>query len=223
MAFYIIWFLLGVILLFFVFMNLSAIRPASARGPYVILAITTICFAVYNLLYGILIRIQDIQPADDLALTTSGSLLWNIAIAFLPGVVLYLLHQRGDVLRAIRGNTTSPLASQVWKRIVDWILVVIAFAMFTGAVGIDAQLFATLYESDYDYGYGYETESEDDLEALYQSSQDLWKAGLAFATLLAIDVLISSIIQFVQGRSAQPPDLVGNIQLLSRTPLMVIV
>lgn len=61
-----------------------------------------------------------------------------VADVFLPTVVLYLLHLRGNVLRGVKGNTITPIASRLWRRILDWSWVILTFLLHMVVLGYQA-------------------------------------------------------------------------------------
>jgi len=198
MAFEVIWFTFSLIQLTYIFKNLKGIPSMAARGPYIMLAFVTFCLGLYYLLAAIVTRAADNLSASDAnSLNFAAEFFFNTNAAFKPAMVLYLIHVRGDVLRAIKGNTTSPLSTQIWKRILDWVLTGLAFVMFTGAMGVSATQVAEY--SNYDY---------DTFEQLYQASLGLSQTGLAFVVLLIITLVVSVIVEFSQGKRIPTNDLV---------------
>jgi hypothetical protein len=196
-AFEIIWFIGSLIQLTAILKNLKGIPSMAARGPYILLAVVTFFLVLYYLLTAILTRDDGLAYSDGNALLSAANFFGDTDGTFRPVVVLYLLHVRGDVLRALKGNMTSPLSTQTWKRILDWALTALAWVMFTASVGVSATQLAEFANGDYD-----------NLEQLYQASLGLSQTGLAFLILLIIILVVSVIVQFLQGKGIPTADLV---------------
>jgi len=165
----------------------------AGRAPYILLMVITVSLGIWQVLYAVYLRTSTILDRPTLiSIYTAGTFFVYLDTAFIPAVVLYLVHQRGDILRAVRGNTTAPLATHLWKRILDWALTGLTFVMAIAAMGVYSDYLNSL------------------VLALHRTYLDLGHAAVAFATLLCIDVFISVIVQFVQGKDTQPADLVRN-------------
>jgi hypothetical protein len=201
LAFQIIWVIVGFVQLIFLFKNLGAL-PTGARGPYILLAVVTVCFTLYNVLAAVLTRVDfpDFMTASNVI--TASSFFGNVDAAFRPAVVLYLLHQRGDILRAGKANAITPLSTYIWKRVLDWVLSALAWIMYTAAMGATASLNAAQYGGVF---YNYNTSKN-----LRLASRGLGQTGFALVILLVINLVISTIIQFVQEKGTKPGDLVRN-------------
>jgi hypothetical protein len=199
MAFQIVWFTFSLIQLSYIFKNLKGIPSMAARGPYIMLAFLTLCLGVYSLLDAILTRLGGLTLLNGNALNSAAVIFLNFDVAFKPAVVLYLIHVRGDVLRAVKGNTTSPLSTQIWKRILDWVLAALAFIMFTGAISVTTAQLAEFDSGNYDQDY---------LQQLYHASLGLAHTGIAFVVLLVVTLTVSVIVQFIQGKGTLTNDLV---------------
>ena len=67
--------------------------------------------------------------------------LFDIDIAFRPGVCLWLIHLRGNLARVTQAKTSKPWVSQFWKRIVDWSLVAMVFLFAISNMAVTANLY----------------------------------------------------------------------------------
>ena len=179
-------------------MNLKKIPSGPARGPYILLAIVTFVLSVYYLLAGIWTRVyEDLQFIVQAQFSNGIRVLYAFALAFQPGVVLYLAHQRGALLRASREIT--PFPSQIWKKIADWVLVAITFL-----ISIASVLNSAFY---YNARYNGSLQTSEDY---VQANRGLSHAIVAISILLAINVVVSVIVLFVQGKQARWNDQVRN-------------
>jgi phage-related holin len=169
----------------------------AARGPYIMLAVVTFCYGLYNLLAAILTRADTLDYIQSNSIFIAAEFFGNVDFAFRPAVVLYLIHVRGDVLRAL--TATSPLSTQVWKRILDWVLTVLIWVMLTASMGVTATKFAAVANGTWDF-----TQSN----TFYQISLGLGQTGLAFLILLIINVAVSVVVQYIRGGGPQRSDLV---------------
>ena len=197
MAFAVIFCIVGLALLFTIFKYMPGIPGMTARGPYILLSIVVVSYTVYNLLWAVYIRLNGLRTLD-LALDFFNA----IFPAFLPAVVLYLLHQRSAILRATKGNTTVPLASYIWKQIFDWSLVGLTFVIPIANLavrGISLEIDSTMIAQQLQYA---------------QSSRGLAHASAVFQLLLCIDLIASVVIHFVQIRRVQRNDPVRNPSIL---------
>jgi hypothetical protein len=201
LAFQIIWVIVGVVQLIFLFKNLGAL-PMAARGPYILLGVVTFCLTLYNILAAVLTRVDFTDFMMESNVVTASSFFWDVDAAFRPAVVLYLLHQRGDILRAGNANTITPLSTHIWKRVLDWVLTALAWIMYTAAMGTIASLDAAYYNDTF---YDYDT-----LENLRLASRGLGQTGFALVILLVINLVVSTVVQFIQGKSTKSNDLVRN-------------
>jgi hypothetical protein len=199
LAFQIIWVIVGVVQLIFLFKNLGAL-PTAARGPYILLAVVTFCLTVYNIFAAVLTRVDFSDFMTESNVITASTFFWDVDAAFRPAVVLYLLHQRGDILRAGKSNAITPLSTHTWKRVLDWVLTALAWVMYTGAMGAIASLDVTYYNGAF---YDYDT-----LENLRLASRGLEQTGFALVILLVINLVVSTVVQFIQGKGTNPGDLV---------------
>ena len=117
--------------------------------------------------------------------------------------LLYLLHQLGDVLRAVKANTSTPLSTYIWKRVLDWVMTGLAWVMYTGAMGPTASSLADFYRTNW--------------TSLYYASKGLGQTGLALMLLL-INLAVFTIVQSVQGKDTKSGDLVRNLLIMPPFP-----
>jgi hypothetical protein len=163
-------------------------------------AVVTLCLTVYNILAAVLTRVDFTDFMTSSNVNTASAFFWDVDAAFRPSVVLYLLHQRGDVLRAEKANAITPLSAHIWKRILDWVLTALAWVMFTGSMGAIASLDAIYYN-----GAFYD---DDFLENLRLAGRGLGLTGFALVILLVINLAVSTIVQFTQAKGTKSGDLV---------------
>lgn len=138
--------------------------------------------------------ILDTLPSNQLEAAILG--LFTVVIAFQPAAVLLLLQQRGSILGASKGNAVSPFSSLLWKRIVDWVLIGLTFIIYIASMGNYAA-YATAMDT------GYSTRS---FSAYMAASKGISYAGTALGLLLFLNVIITSIVLFVQAKRAQWTD-----------------
>jgi hypothetical protein len=181
--------------LIYIVKNLRAL-PIAARGPYILLAVVTFCLTLYNLLAALYTRVRYLNSRTASNLIPASTFFWNVDAAFRPAVVLYLLHQRGDVLRAVKANTITPLSTYIWKRVLDWVMAGLAWVMYTGAMAAAASRMANFYGINW--------------TRLYYASRGLGETGLTLMLLLIINLVVSTIVQFIQGKDTKSGDLVRN-------------
>jgi len=201
MGFGIIWAILSLIQILLILANFRAMSWP-AHGPYIVLAFSTLCYGLASLLFAIMVRLTcDWVPAisDASAYLSSSSFLQNVDSALRPAVVLYLLHQRGGVLQAVHNNAITLLSTQLWKRILDWVLVVLCFVMYTASMGLLANSPAIFRDGFTTYFASL---------SAYQASVNLGYAGIAFSLFLCIDIFVSLVFQGIQAKGRD--DLVRN-------------
>lgn len=213
MAFEIIWTITSIIQLVYILKNLKVIPSAIARGPYIMLAGITLTVTLYHGLYSILVRVYNTSQMEANAMVATVQFFWVVDTAFRPAVVLYLVHQRGNVLQAIENYTRIPLSTQLWKRILDWVLVALAFVAYIGWMGT-ITTYRTIYNNP-------GTESHDQGGGIFRAALGLAQAGLGLTVLLCINVVASLIIQSVKGDSPTMRDLVSTDPTMFRALLIV--
>lgn len=212
-AFQIIWTIVAVILLIYITKALSRIPSWSARGPFLMLVFVTLFTIAYYVTYAISVRVDILDNVVASQVSSAISFLAAVDEAFRPGVVLYLLHMRGDVLRAIKGGTITPVASQLWKKILDWTLVSLTFIFYVAMMGVRASW--NERSNNFDL-------TEDEFWQFYEASKALGHVVIAFIILLCIDVFASIIIHFVQSKNAQASDPVATRLFAMAAPFFLI-
>lgn len=195
MAFEIIWAVFSLVQFIYILKNLSKIPTASARGPYILLAVTTFFTFLYYAMWGVLTRVTwgilDSISGNKLSLAITG--IFTVVIAFQPASVLWLLHQRGSVLRTSRENTVSPFSSLLWKRIVDWVLVGITFVIYIAAMAVSVALAVAL-----------ENNAPGRVYTQYlEASRGLSHTITGLILLICIDIVVTSLVVFFQVKRAQ--------------------
>lgn len=214
MAFAIIFAVFSLVQFVYILKNFTKIPFLSPRAPYIILSITTFFTFLWYLLYGILTRLRD-DILDSIATGQVNAALvgfFTVVVTFQPAAVLLLLQQRGSVLQASRGNAISVFPSLLWKRIVDWALIGLTFIIHISYVGNYAAYIAAI-----EAGYSSRTYS-----AYIAASKGLSYTLTAFFVLLCLDVIITSIVLFVQAKRAQWTDPVTRRICLIGVPLFAI-
>ncbi|KIM29003.1 hypothetical protein M408DRAFT_23220 [Serendipita vermifera MAFF 305830] len=211
-AFQIIWAILAVMLLIYIPKYLLKIPSWSARGPYLMLIFVILFIIAYYVTWAVSVRVDTLDSDVATQVSSAISLFAAFVEAFLPGVVLYLLHMRGDVLQTVKVNLIMPLASQLWKRIMDWSLVSLTFIFYVAMIGVKAA--------------GNELSgifvlTEDEFWQSYETSQALSHVIIAFIILLCLDVSVSIIVQFMQSKKARARDSVAGL-LTMTIPLFII-
>jgi hypothetical protein len=133
MAFMIIWFIVCIAQLALLFKWLRNVPTWGSRGPFIFLTILQISLAVGFITSAIHFRIVAAFPVTDDMSTNdvffASNFFYEINLSFLPAIPLYLLHLRGSVLSTEQGKTFNPLMSQLWKRILDWVLVGVTYIL----------------------------------------------------------------------------------------------
>lgn len=185
----------------------------ASRGPFILLAFVTLCAAVFYLMWAISTRVDIIDTVIQAQVNSALQFLNGVQSAFLPAVILCLIHLRGGVLRASKGNTISPLASQLWKRILDWVLVALTFIFAIAQMGVIATLYAAFEDGSL---------TDDQSIQLFDASVALGHTFIAFQTLLYVDVIVSLIVHFIQSRRAQSSDLVRTFRFRRRIDLIAV-
>lgn len=213
MAFELIWAAFSLIQLVFIFKNLSKL-PVSARGPYILLAVVTVFSFIYYLMVGVLTRIRydylDVLTANQISVAATGC--FTVIAAFQPAVVLWLLQQRGSVMKASKGNALRPFSYRLWKRILDWALVGTLFIIYITFMANNATYVVAIENGTSNRIYN----------RFLNTSQGLSRAIIALILLSCIDVGVTSIVLFVQAKRAQWNDPVIRRLCQIIVPLFVI-
>ncbi|PVG03728.1 hypothetical protein CPB86DRAFT_304750 [Serendipita vermifera] len=192
-AFSIIWAVVCLSQLALLFQRLRKISPETSRKPFVFLGISVLCLMVHYIVYAIFVRTvweYEIPIDTRNAISQTASFFYLINVALLPGVCLYLIHTRGNIL----SKTFTPITSQKWKKSFDFVMVGLLFVL-------SLAYFAFLAH---------------DMNAVnhHRMSFDTWRARaghlsrlnhatIAVKILIYIDVIVPSIVMFVQARKRQ--------------------
>ena len=185
--------------------NLSKSNPVSSRGLYIMLAITTFISILYDALLETLKREEDMAVVTTFRIYTVLTILRGAQDAFLPAAALYLIHKRGAALRIASGITTVPIACKAW------FLVGATFSTYIAVMGIKAAVYH-LRET----GNSYRIWGQYD-----EARRGLGHTTTALEILLALDVIISLIIQSSQAKRTSKGDLISCMQC-GRFPQLII-
>lgn len=209
----IVWAIATLVLLILITIALPRVSSWSARGPYLLLIFVTLASIVTYVLGAISVRatIDDIIRA--LQLISATSFFGAVADVFLPTVVLYLLHLRGNVLRGVKGNAIIPIASRLWKRILDWSWAILTFLLHMVVLGYQAAWRNNMLNSDV---------TMDQIHQFININNSIIHGIVALKFLLCLNVFISLIVHFVQSKHAQARDPVTMRLLILAAPFFLI-
>lgn len=214
LAFQILFGIACLVLLLGIFKNLGRIPGTWAKGPYILLAVTVVFAILDYIVLSVYTRLQG--GGQELFYTLNGlmDLFATVQNLFLPAVALSLIHKRAAVLQALKGNTSVPLASQMWKRIFDWALVGLNCVLYIAFAGSYGTLCA---------GYINDTISDSQARQINRSLIGLKHARVTFGLLLCINVVVSLIVQSIQMKRAQWSDPVRDTAIMSHDLGLIIV
>ncbi|CCA73378.1 hypothetical protein PIIN_07332 [Serendipita indica DSM 11827] len=136
--------------------------------------------------------------------------LWNIAFAFEPAVCLWLIHLRGKLTTTTEGKSVNPWVSQLWKRIVDWLLVALTFIISIVLIAILAILWTQLDQGRRNSGQTM------DLHHV------LGITTTALGPVLTVDIILSFICLKVSQRRVQFADPVTTRLVVVVLPFVTI-
>jgi len=85
LAFQIIWIIVGFVQLIYILKNLGAL-PTAARGPYILLAVVTLCLTLYNISAAVLTRVDFTDFMTSSNVNTASSFFWDVDAAFRPAL-----------------------------------------------------------------------------------------------------------------------------------------
>lgn len=203
----------ALVLLILITIALPRVSPWSARGPYLLLVLVTVTLVTSYGLGALSMRAPVIETSTQLRLSSASSFLGAVQDVFLPAVILYLLHLRGNVLRGVKGDTVRPIASQLWKRILDWSWVILTFIFCMVLLGYQANWYNNLPGSML---------TEDLFQRYINVSHGLVYTITALHFLLCLNVFVSLIIHFVQSKKAQARDPVTTRLLILAAPFLMV-
>lgn len=110
-------------------------------------------------------------------------------------MVLYIIQKRGDILRAIGGDSVHPTSCQTWKRILDWLVVGLVCSARIASAGVGAAAYRA-------------TENTFSLDLFVEERRILGHTIIAMHIALYLYVIVSTIIQAKQSKRAKVPDQV---------------
>jgi hypothetical protein len=176
------------------------VARGASRRPFIILAILILALGIAYIADALGIRVS---TPPILSIDTSNAIafvydfFYFINTAFLPIVPLSLIHVRGSALRSSQGTILDPIMSRKWKRIFDWALIGLVYILLV-------TYFATVVYRISAFNHG-EIDLETD-DKLATHSMYLNDAIVAFKLAAYLDVIISSIIMFVQTKKQNLTD-----------------
>ncbi|KAG8811468.1 hypothetical protein FRC17_002433, partial [Serendipita sp. 399] len=139
-AFRVVWAAITAILFLLILFQLIRNQKSTSipRPPYLLLALIAFLFVVSNVLGAVPLRTKVLIDTS-LKMIASSSMVANFVRAFAPGVILWLVHIRGVVLHEARQGGDRgeglPFVVQIWKRSIDWALVLITFILLIALHG----------------------------------------------------------------------------------------
>jgi hypothetical protein len=214
MAFNLIFFIVGLVQLAYVLKNLPKIPSIAARAPYILLAVVILFTVALHLTSAIYIRIvEDLLRETAYQISLTMQFFYAVDTAFRPAVILYLIHNRAGLLLATLANKTHPLTSQIWKRILDWVLVGITFVFYIAYMGVNGTYYASLVNG---------TATNSQYRQYLNANRGLGHTLTAMVVLFAIDIIFSLITLFIHGKRAQAADLVVKRLLLVVAPVFAL-
>lgn len=215
MAFQIIWSVIIFGLFVVILRRLCFVPPGRyTRAPYILLSIVAGTLSLSYLLSAILRRTSRAESNVSLTLLHNLGLivnfLWNIAFAFEPAVCLWLIHLRGKLTTTTEGKSVNPWVSQLWKRIVDWLLVALTFIISIVLIAILAILWTQLDQGRRNSGQTM------DLHHV------LGITTTALGPVLTVDIILSFICLKVSQRRVQFADPVTTRLVVVVLPFVTI-
>jgi hypothetical protein len=186
----------------FLFNRLHGVAKGAPRYPFILLAITIftlgvgyIFLAIYTRWYSDVLMRSTLRILD--ALEAVYLFFYYTSTTFLPAVCLQLMHVRGSILRASQGTTFNPLMSRKWKKLFDWALIVLLYILSIASFSLYARANVAYRNGEIDVL----TYSDRINERIKVND-----AAIVFKLLAYLDVIVSSIIMFVQARKHNTGD-----------------
>ena len=211
MAFEIIW-ACFVIYLISTLIKVLPNVPSRQRQPYILLLVSAILLAIGLIIHAVAIRIDDISSsATRLALDSITTLLWHQPIALITMAGLWVFRQRSQLIIYGTGATGTPYAGQMWKLVVDWIVVAccLLFLLLTvivNVVGVSLSFGGIIGYSQY--------------RSFYNAQAGLFYVSLAFYFILTIIFVVTGFtLSGAFKRQLGHPDVVGHFPTRLRTPV----
>ncbi|KAG8858832.1 hypothetical protein FRB91_009236 [Serendipita sp. 411] len=212
-AFEVIWAVAAALLFLWILCRLTILPiKATPRGPYVLLAFTSLCAAIAFVLSAVPFEVN--MPTDVYLKTMmSSAFICDVSRALGPAVILWLLHIRGQVFGNSKPGYTSSNSARIWKRGVDWSFVAITFIAL---ISFHAYNLAKNLELVY-HGINYETYLE------YQKIMTRMRhATTALIFLLAINITGAVLLLRVTQKRAKYSDPVVTRLLVAAVPFVLL-
>lgn len=168
---------------------------------------------MWSTLNAVGIRATDLDTTTILQLNSTTAFFGAVNGVFLPAVVLYLLHLRGNVLRGMKGNTVAPIASRFWKRILDWSWVILTFIFYMAQLG---------YRESWTNKMLGSIITQDIFQQYLNITYGLAHTVTALYFLLCLNVFVSLVVHFVQSKNAQAGNPVTTRLLILAAPFFMI-
>jgi hypothetical protein len=178
------------------------VTRGACRRPFIILTVLILALGIGYIAGAFAIRLSTeillVVSVDTVnSISFVDDFFYFINSAFLPIVPLSLIHVRGSALRSSQGTTFDPLMSRKWKKIFDWALVGLNYILSIVYFSLLVYRISAFNHDEID-------EETDDKLATH--STRLYDAILAFKLASCLDVIISSIIMFVQTKKQSLTD-----------------
>jgi hypothetical protein len=199
MAFQIIWFIFSFLQVYLLLTRLKGIATWVSRGPYILSLVITFLLALAYLLWAIYTRnAANFDTSTQNSFSAAINFLIDVDLTFRPAIVLYLMHVRGDIIRASQGKTFTPLMAQMWKKILDWALIALIFILLMAGLGVSTS-------ADVAYDSGHLTISQ--YLSKLNTAANLSHSVEAFHVLVYLNIIISGIFMYIQvkGRNLNDP------------------
>ena len=149
--------------------------------PYKILACATLSAFGYYIMEAVYVRgKKDLSPVIYDRVVVAIGILYAIAVVLQPAAALSVTRRFGSRIQSI----PPPLITRPWKRALDWGLVVITFAVYIAATGINAAYTSATRGN---------TLSTSQAQVLSRTYDALGHTATGLVVLLSLDVVLSSI------------------------------
>ncbi|KAG8818685.1 hypothetical protein FRC17_010746 [Serendipita sp. 399] len=220
-AFHIIWTIATVALFLVTVLRLVRYRTKPVpRGPYILLAVVSFMSALSYILGAIPIR-ATFYPDVYLKMMESSFMVADFTRAFLPGVILWLVHIRGATFYASQpAGGVVPLVIRPWKRVVDWALVSATFVHYIAFQAYDLDRNLDYFRSMFDMNALMNARIE--YEKSTKIISKLQHVNTTFVLLLAINVIASLIALVAAHRRSKFRDPVIRCLFVYATPFVFI-
>ncbi|PVF98001.1 hypothetical protein CPB86DRAFT_815157 [Serendipita vermifera] len=193
---YFIWFFVTLIQIGFIFKRIRNVQTRASKGPFIFMTVVMLNAAINFILMGIFYRVQDLVISTTLdGIFYAAEFFSFFYTAFLPGVVLYLLHVRSDITG--QQQQAPMFMSQKRKRAFDWALIGLIYLLFLVFFGWQI--------ADYSAYRNAVTTGRIWYDSTLQRA-NLSHAILAFQFIAYLDVVVSSIVMYKQLKRCNTPD-----------------